>query len=139
MDGCGSRLGSHGEEGPVGRKTMRRGVGIGLVTVFTIMLWISWAGAGDAAKGKTSFDQICASCHGPGGKGDGAAAAALNPKPRDLSNKAYVSGLKDDYIKKLIKEGGQSVGKSPLMPPLGGALKDDDIENVITYVRSLGK
>lgn len=118
---------------------MRRGVLIALVTVFTITLWIGWAGAGDAAKGKTSFDQICASCHGPGGKGDGAAAAALNPKPRDLSNKAYVSGLKDDYIKKLIKEGGQSVGKSPLMPPLGGALKDDDIENVITYVRSLGK
>jgi mono/diheme cytochrome c family protein len=118
---------------------MRRGVLIGIMAVFTITLWVGGAGAGDAAKGKTSFDQICASCHGPGGKGDGPAAAALNPKPRDLSNKAYVSGLKDDYIKKLIKEGGQAAGKSPLMPPLGGALKDDDIENVIAYVRSLGK
>ena len=118
---------------------MRRWVETGLVMIFTIALWVGLAAAGDAAKGKASFDQICASCHGPAGKGDGAAAAALNPKPRDLSNKTYVSGLKDDYIKKLIKEGGQAVGKSPLMPPLGGALKDDDIENVITYVRSLGK
>ncbi len=95
--------------------------------------------AGDLAKGKASFEQICASCHGTSGKGDGPAAAALSPKPRDLTDKSYVSGLKDDYIKKLIKEGGQAVGKSPLMPPMGSALKDTDIENVIAYVRSLGK
>lgn len=40
-------------------------------------------------------------------------------------------------MKKIVNEGGQAVGKSPLMPPMGGALKDDDVENVISYVRSL--
>ena len=113
---------------------------VGFVIVFTIVLVRGGALArGDPAKGKASYDQLCASCHGPSGKGDGAAAAALNPKPKDLADKGYVKGLKDDYIKKLIKEGGPAAGKSPLMPPMGGALKDDDIENVIAYIRSIVK
>lgn len=119
---------------------MKRMMVATLVAVFTIILVLGVAlAAGDPAKGKASYDQMCASCHGPAGKGDGAAAAALNPKPKDLSDKKYVGGLKDDYMKKIIKEGGPAVGKSPLMPPLGSALKDDDIENVTAYVRSLGK
>ena len=36
------------------------------------------------AKGKTLFDVNCASCHGSKGFGDGPAAAALNPKPRNF-------------------------------------------------------
>jgi mono/diheme cytochrome c family protein len=90
---------------------------------------------GDPAKGKEKFELICASCHGPGGKGDGPAAAALDPKPRDLSDPAYVSTLTDEHIFKTVKEGGASVGKSPLMPAWGGTLTDDDIWNVMAYVR----
>ncbi len=119
---------------------MKRTVLDATVIILTVALAVGIAqAAGDLAKGKATFEQICASCHGPSGKGDGPAAAALSPKPRDLTDKNYVSGLKDDYIKKLVKEGGQAVGKSPLMPPMGSALKDTDIENVIAYVRSLGK
>jgi len=36
------------------------------------------------AKGKSLFDVNCASCHGSKGFGDGPAAAALNPKPRNF-------------------------------------------------------
>ncbi|HWU37319.1 MAG TPA: cytochrome c [Candidatus Acidoferrum sp.] len=119
---------------------MKRMVLEATVMILTIALAFGMViAAGDLAKGKASFDQICASCHGTSGKGDGAAAAALSPKPRDLTDKKYVNGLKDDYIKKIVKEGGQAVGKSPLMPPMGSALKDTDIENIIAYVRSLGK
>ena len=119
---------------------MKRVAVIRCGTVFTIIVAVgaAWA-AGDPAKGKASYDQMCASCHGSSGKGDGAAAAALNPKPKDLTNPGYVKGLKDDYMKKLIKEGGPAVGKSPLMPPLGSAMKDADIENVVAYIRSLAK
>ena len=94
------------------------------------------AGKGDAAKGKEIFDTKCASCHGPSGKGDGPAAATLPTKPRDLSDASYVSTLTDDHIFKTVKEGGASVGKSPLMPPWGSVLSEEDIWNVIAYVRS---
>jgi len=90
---------------------------------------------GDAGKGKEKFELICASCHGPLGHGDGPAAAALDPKPRNLGDATYVSTLSDEHIFKTVKEGGASVGKSPLMPAWGGTLSDDDIWNVIAYLR----
>jgi mono/diheme cytochrome c family protein len=94
---------------------------------------------GDQAKGKGLFTKYCVGCHGATGKGDGVAAAALNPKPADLTNKAYMAGLKDQYLSDLIQKGGAAVGKSPLMTPFGSTLKDGDIRDVIAYVRSLAK
>lgn len=38
----------------------------------------------DTLAGKEAFEMSCASCHGELGKGDGAAGAALNPKPRNF-------------------------------------------------------
>jgi len=97
------------------------------------------AHAADAEQGKKLYGQFCATCHGQSGKGDGAAAAALNPKPRDHTDKEYMSKLSDDDMLKVIKNGGASVGKSPLMPPWGASLKDDQIQDIIAYVRTLSK
>ena len=109
----------------------------GLIAVIAIggSLLADAAGKGDPAKGKEKYNQICASCHGPSGKGDGPAAAALDPKPRNLSDPKYVSTLSDEQIFKTVKEGGAAVGKSPLMPAWGGVLSDNDIWNVIAYLR----
>src|SRR5439155_19153349 len=41
---------------------------------------------GNAANGKKLADVNCVSCHGPSGKGDGPAAAALTPKPADWTS-----------------------------------------------------
>lgn len=94
---------------------------------------------GDPAKGKDLYAKHCAGCHGPTGKGDGPAAKAINPKPNDLTNKAYMAGLKDQYLFDLIQKGGAALGKSPLIPPFGSKLKDGEIRDVIAYVRSLAK
>lgn len=66
---------------------------------------------------KEIFSQRCVTCHGAAGKGDGAGAAALNPKPRDLTSKEWQGSVKDDHIEKIILQGGQAVGKSVAMPP----------------------
>lgn len=91
---------------------------------------------GDPAKGKQVYDTRCAMCHGPGGQGDGPAAAALEPKPRDLSSADYMSGLTNDYLHKVIAKGGAAVGKSAAMPAHSGMLSDDDIWNVIAHIRT---
>jgi mono/diheme cytochrome c family protein len=96
-----------------------------------------FANAADVEQGKKLYGQFCASCHGQSGKGDGPAAAALNPKPRDHTDKETMSKLSDDELLKVIKNGGASVGKSPLMPAWGASLKDDQIKDVIAYVRTL--
>ncbi len=94
---------------------------------------------GSPAKGKELYAKQCAGCHGPAGKGDGPAAAAINPKPVDFTNKAHMTALKDQYLFDLIQKGGPAVGKSPLMTPFGSKLKDGEIQDVIAYIRSLAK
>ncbi len=103
-------------------------------TVFSLSA-VSAAEKGDAAKGKETFQNTCAACHGPEGKGDGAAAAALDPKPRNLTDAAYLSTKTDDHLYKVISEGGASVGLSPMMAAWGGTLSEQDIWNVIAYIR----
>jgi mono/diheme cytochrome c family protein len=102
-------------------------------------LCLGLASGADVAKGKAAFQQYCASCHGAAGKGDGPMGASMKPKPKDFSDKTYNGSLKEDYLSKVIKEGGQAVGKSPMMPKMGGVLKDGDVADVIAYIRSLGK
>ncbi len=68
-----------------------------------------------AAEAKTIMETRCAACHGKTGKGDGAAAASLPVKPRDYHDAAWQDSVKDDFLAKIIVEGGGAVGKSPLM------------------------
>ncbi|RMF11892.1 MAG: cytochrome c [Candidatus Dadabacteria bacterium] len=93
--------------------------------------------AGDAAAGKAKYDMFCSSCHGASGKGDGPAGAALNPKPRNFTDAAWQDKVDDAHIAKVIKEGGAAAGLSPLMPPWGASLSDDDVNNIVAYIRSL--
>ena len=94
---------------------------------------------GNPEQGKGLYAKHCGGCHGPSGKGDGPAAAVLNPKPTDMTNKAYMAGLKDQYLLDLIKKGGAAVGKSPLIPAFGSKLNDGEIRDVIAYIKSLAK
>ena len=98
---------------------------------------VSGAAQGDSVAGKVTYDKICGMCHGKLGKGDGPTAAVLNPKPRNHTDGVYMNALKDDYLFKIVKEGGQSVGKSQLMPGWAAQIKDPDIWNVIAYIRTL--
>lgn len=91
---------------------------------------------GNAAEGKTQYDNICAACHGPGGKGDGVASAAIDPKPRDLSDAAYVSTLSNEHLYKVISEGGAVVGLSPMMAAWSGVLSEQQIWDVIAYIHT---
>jgi len=63
-----------------------------------------------------AYEMRCSSCHGKTGKGDGPGSAALNPKPRDYSDKAWQDSVTDEQITKTIIYGGAAVGKSPSMP-----------------------
>jgi mono/diheme cytochrome c family protein len=93
--------------------------------------------AADPARGATHYATLCASCHGPRGAGDGPAGQGLDPKPRRHDDGAYMNALSNEHLFKVIKEGGASVGKSPLMAPWGGALSDDQIRDVVAFVRTL--
>lgn len=62
------------------------------------------------------FMNVCAACHGTDGTGNGPAAGSLPVKPRNYTDMAWQEATKDEDIAKIIVEGGQAVGKSPMMP-----------------------
>jgi mono/diheme cytochrome c family protein len=92
---------------------------------------------GDVAGGQALYSLYCVTCHGLTGKGDGPAAVALNPRPADHSDASYMGGLSDADIYKVIKGGGMSVGKSPLMAPWGAIVNEQGLRDLVAYVRSL--
>ena len=73
----------------------------------------------------------CASCHGAKGKGDGAAAVALNPKPADWTSGHVQQETDGELFWKI------SNGRGP-MPPWKH-LSENDRWAVIHYIRSLKK
>lgn len=98
--------------------------------------WVTSAAAGDVAAGKETYKARCAQCHGEDGKANTTIAKALQPPPRDHSDGNYMNKLDDTHLAKVIKGGGTAVGKSAIMPPQPD-LTDDQVANLIAYMRSL--
>ena len=92
---------------------------------------------GDADEGAIMYGQFCAVCHGAGGKGDGPTAASLDPKPADHTDADYMGSLSDEQLYRVIQKGGAATGKSPLMAAWGGVLTDDQIRDLVAYLRRL--
>ncbi len=96
-------------------------------------------------KGKAVYSGAgaCFSCHGPEGKGDGAAAAALNPKPRSFSEGVYKfdtdgdgkTGTETDIFN-IVTSGAAKFGGSALMVPRAD-LPEADRKAVAKFVLSL--
>lgn len=94
--------------------------------------------AGYIAHGTTIFASTCSACHGKDAKG-------LPNLGKDLVHSTFCKGLDDDGLLAFVKRGRdpsdpQNTTKVG-MPPRGGnpALSDDDLLDVIAYVRSLQK
>jgi mono/diheme cytochrome c family protein len=91
--------------------------------------------AQSAASTKTGMDlytKNCASCHGKAGLGDGVKARALKTFPGDFS-KAEFQNLADGDLFYKTKTGRGE------MPKYEGKLSDNDIWNVVNYLRTLKK
>ena len=97
-----------------------------------------FAGQADAATaGGALYAERCASCHGATGAGDGPAAAALDPKPADLATVA--SDQADDFLFWRIMEGGAMEPFNSSMPAQKGILTDDQVWQLVTFIRTLAK
>jgi mono/diheme cytochrome c family protein len=88
--------------------------------------------SGDPTKGKIIYETNCVICHGERGKGDGLLGATLRPPPTDLTGP--VAKAKSDMDLRTVILEGRGV-----MPAWKTRLKEQDIQNVLAYIRSLGK
>jgi mono/diheme cytochrome c family protein len=90
-----------------------------------------------AEKTVVLFQELCSVCHGVGGKGDGPSARGLEPKPADFTNCKVMAKDSDELLVKIIKGGGQSVGRSTVMPAWGEALSEQQIGELAKFIRGL--
>lgn len=93
--------------------------------------------AGDAVAAnpiEQKYSNFCASCHGAEGRGDGPAGSALKPPPRNFV--AWKDNVTDEYIAKVIREGGAAVGLSASMAPWGSVLSEDELNGMVKLIRN---
>lgn len=86
-----------------------------------------------------NYDTYCAQCHGSQRNGKGVNAPSMAVQPRDHSDAKAMGDLPNDQIFKAIKEGGTAVNKSVLMPTWGKVLNDDEINEMVAYLREVCK
>jgi len=113
----------------------------------SILLWLAlvvWPGLPIQASGQTAklrpnldegqniYRQNCINCHGSGGKGDGIAAAQLEPRPADLTA-SKTREKQDTELLEIIKFGRPGTA----MPAWTSELDEREIQNVLAYIRSL--
>ncbi len=112
--------------------------------ISAVLLLLSARASEGADAGRAGLDgaagmyrEMCAVCHGTGGKGDGPAAEGMAVKPRDHTDAAYMNSLTDAQVFEIISRGGAAVGKFAGMPAWGQALSEQQIWDLVRYIRSL--
>jgi mono/diheme cytochrome c family protein len=86
-------------------------------------------------RGAVAFNTNCVLCHGSTATGNGRAARLYNPPPTNLTRTPH----NDDYLELIIRRGGAGMARSEFMPPWGEQLTDEQIRDIVRYVRSLAR
>ena len=98
----------------------------------------SAAPVGAAEDVEKVFKFYCSQCHGLGGKGDGPNVTKDFPvSPRNFTSAEEMNKLTDADLKNVILDGGPSMSKSPMMPPWGKTLTDEQVDALIKHLRKL--
>ena len=85
------------------------------------------------------FQDTCSRCHGSQGFGDGSDGTTLATPPRNFHDCDIMAKDADEKVFQEIKGGSASIGRSNDMPSWGEALTDDEIRNLLAYVRRFCK
>lgn len=111
-----------------------------LIFIVPLAAAITGVRAEAQARGKAVFDEHCAECHGRDGRGDGASAAYLSPRPLDFSSGRYKirsteegSVPTDEDLVRSVRQGLYGTA----MPGWEGILSDAEIQDVVAYVKTM--
>lgn len=121
---------------------MIRGIGIALIVgMGSAVLWLGRAEGQqprlqrpNPEAGERLYKQNCVNCHGASGRGDGAAADKLEPKPADLTSDK-TQAKQDTELIETIKFGRPGTA----MPGWMSELDERDMRDVMAYIRTLGR
>jgi len=84
-------------------------------------------------RGGLVYANYCVTCHGFNADGNGRAARLYNPRPANLR----MSDKNDAYFGLIIRQGGEAMARSQFMPPWGAELTDEQVNDLVIYLRSI--
>ena len=106
-----------------------------IVLLITVCL-AAGALAARSADAKENWEKQCQKCHGVDGKGETAMGKKL--KVKDYTDAKVQDSFKDEEAIKLTKE-GKKEGDKNLMPGFAEKLSDQEIKDLVAYVRKFKK
>lgn len=110
------------------------------ILVALVLFGISSSVEVNAAGTKEVFDFYCTQCHGSTGKGDGPNVTKdMSVTPRNFTNAAEMNKLSDQDLRNVIMDGGPALSKSALMPPWSQTLTENEVNELVKYIRKLCK
>lgn len=96
---------------------------------------------GDAEKGRSVYEKYCFYCHGREGLGNGAISIAVTPHPADfVGDKKRMAKSDSELIDSIANGVNKNTGDEEMaMPRWKDILTEEDMWNVLSYVRKLSK
>jgi mono/diheme cytochrome c family protein len=86
-------------------------------------------------QGKRIFYQQCVWCHADTTPAGPSNRSNLSPDPPLMNDGNLLNKESDAALRKVITLGGSAVGKSAMMPPYGSTLSDEEIDDLVAYIR----
>ena len=99
--------------------------------VLSVVSSVVGSAAAADADGAAAYRQNCVACPGEKADGQGPAAAALRPRPTDLTQASYWAERSDEQVVATIRAGRPG---TPMMPY--DALADAELAALVAWLRS---
>jgi hypothetical protein len=110
------------------------------VAIVALLQWMSVAAAAQPAApertGRQVYETVCATCHGPDGRGGVNAELEKTVKPPDFTDCAFAAREPDRGFLAVAHNGGPARGFSPLMAPWGGAFREAELALAVSHIRT---
>ena len=109
-------------------------------SILSCCLLLAGAAVAEAAdqaavdRGQQLYETLCATCHGPYGRGDGPLAENLSVRPPDLTLSATLERRSDAELVKLLRY-GSGAKHTPMV--VSQTLNEDSLRDVVAYLRTL--
>ena len=115
---------------------------LGFFSVFFLAEYQA-AAQGNVEAGAKQYKEVqnCKECHGDAGKGDGFVLPLLKVKVEmhSWTDKAFMSELTDEYLAEIITKGGEALGKSAAMLEYADKLNEQQVKDLVAFIRSLAR
>jgi mono/diheme cytochrome c family protein len=91
------------------------------------------------AQGKRVFYDQCVWCHADATPAGPSNRSNVTPTPPLMNDGAALNKESDQTLRNAIALGGSALGKSAMMPPYGRTLSEEDITDLVAFIRAVAQ